>query len=110
MTLGKTSHPLFTATVLEKLAIVYLRQSTPDQKEHNWGSAEVQRQQADLAHAYGFPRDRIVVIDEDLGKSGKTTSMGPIPTGIRASSRPVRVTQPLATRSPTRSVAVARME
>ena len=57
---------------LERVAYVYVRQSSPRQViEH----LESQRRQYDLvgwASAAGWPDDRIVVIDEDQGKSGSS--------------------------------------
>ena len=66
------THPLITAEHLSRKAIVYLRQSSPEQVEQNTGSQAFQRSQIDLARAYGWPDDQIDVIDEDLGKSGST--------------------------------------
>jgi DNA invertase Pin-like site-specific DNA recombinase len=59
-----------TASHLSRQAIVYLRQSSPAQVEHNRESTERQYALASKAHELGWPEDRIVVIDEDLGLSG----------------------------------------
>ena len=59
-----------TAIHLSRHAIVYLRQSSPAQVEHNRESTERQYALATKARELGWPEDRIVVIDEDLGLSG----------------------------------------
>jgi DNA invertase Pin-like site-specific DNA recombinase len=59
-----------TPSHLSRQAIVYLRQSSPAQVEHNRESTERQYALATKAHELGWPEDRIVVIDEDLGLSG----------------------------------------
>src|SRR4051812_21851193 len=56
-----------------KLAIVYVRQSCPQQVFDHKESRERQYAMADHAVALGWPRDRVLVIDEDQGRSGKTT-------------------------------------
>ena len=59
-----------TASHLSRQAIVYLRQSSPAQVEHNRESTERQYALAEKACELGWPYERIVVIDEDLGLSG----------------------------------------
>ena len=59
-----------TPSHLSRQAIVYLRQSSPAQVEHNRESTERQYALASKAHELGWPEERIVVIDEDLGLSG----------------------------------------
>jgi len=59
-----------TAQHLSRQAIVYLRQSSASQVEHNRESTERQYALAGKAHELGWPEDRILVIDEDLGLSG----------------------------------------
>ncbi len=57
---------------LGKLAIVYLRQSTPGQvRDHTIATAEQYRLR-EIPERLGFPPERIVVVDEDLGVSGQT--------------------------------------
>ena len=56
-----------------KLAIVYVRQSSPQQVFDHKESRERQYAMADHAVALGWPRDRVLVIDEDQGRSGKST-------------------------------------
>jgi DNA invertase Pin-like site-specific DNA recombinase len=58
---------------LDKLAVVYVRQSTPRQVLENRESTARQYALADRALAFGWPRARILTIDDDLGKSGRTT-------------------------------------
>lgn len=56
----------------EKLAVVYIRQSSPQQVMENRESTARQYAFAEHAQALGWPRDRVLIIDEDLGKSGRT--------------------------------------
>jgi DNA invertase Pin-like site-specific DNA recombinase len=58
------------ATHLNRVALVYVRQSTPSQVEHNRESTQRQYQLVDRGVALGWDRQRISVIDEDLGVSG----------------------------------------
>src|SRR4029453_14043199 len=62
-----------TANHLLRLAIVYLRQSSAAQVEHNRESTDRQYALAAKARDLGWPEDRVVVIDEDLGLSGSGT-------------------------------------
>lgn len=59
---------------LQRLAVEYMRQSTLHQVTHNIGSTEHQRGQTNFALKWGWPPDRIIVIDEDLGWSGTTAA------------------------------------
>jgi len=59
-----------TPSHLARQAIVYLRQSSPSQVEHNRESTERQYALAARAQELGWSREQIVVIDEDLGLSG----------------------------------------
>jgi DNA invertase Pin-like site-specific DNA recombinase len=63
-----------TASHLARLAIVYLRQSSAAQVEHNRESTERQYALAGRACELGWPPERVVVIDEDLGLSGSGTA------------------------------------
>jgi DNA invertase Pin-like site-specific DNA recombinase len=56
---------------LERLAIVYLRQSSPRQVRENFRSTERQYALAEEAVRLGWPSERVVVIDGDLGISGR---------------------------------------
>jgi DNA invertase Pin-like site-specific DNA recombinase len=57
----------------QRAACVYIRQSTPGQVEHNRESTARQYALADKACQLGWPKEQVVVIDEDLGLSGSTT-------------------------------------
>ena len=59
-----------------KLAVVYVRQSTPQQVAENRESIDRQYALAEHARALGWPADRVLVIDDDLGQSG-THRRGP---------------------------------
>jgi DNA invertase Pin-like site-specific DNA recombinase len=54
----------------ERLAVVYVRQSTPQQVLDHQESTRLQYGLVSRAQALGWALDRILVIDEDLGKSG----------------------------------------
>lgn len=55
---------------LDKLAIVYVRQSSPQQVLENRESTARQYALADYARLLGWPAERVIVIDEDQGQSG----------------------------------------
>jgi DNA invertase Pin-like site-specific DNA recombinase len=59
-----------TASHLSRQAIIYLRQSSAAQVENNRESTDRQYALAGKAGELGWPDDRIIVIDEDLGLSG----------------------------------------
>ena len=54
----------------DRLAIVYVRQSTAQQVERHQESTKLQYALADRAAQFGWLREQIVVIDDDLGRSG----------------------------------------
>ena len=56
----------------ELLALVYVRQSSTKQVEENIESTEMQYRLVDRAAAMGWNDDRIEVIDDDLGMSGRS--------------------------------------
>ena len=58
---------------LERLAVVYVRQSTQQQVLEHRESTARQYALVDRAVAFGWTRDRIEVIDEDLGQSGASS-------------------------------------
>jgi DNA invertase Pin-like site-specific DNA recombinase len=58
---------------LNRLAIVYLRQSSPRQVRENFRSTERQYGLADKAAALGWEPARILTVDADLGISGRGT-------------------------------------
>lgn len=55
-----------------KLAYVYVRQSSAGQVRQHQESTELQYRLVDRAAALGWSRAQIVVIDDDLGKSGRS--------------------------------------
>jgi DNA invertase Pin-like site-specific DNA recombinase len=55
---------------LERLALVYVRQSTPQQVLEHRESTELQYKLRHRAEQLGWPAERVQVIDEDLGQSG----------------------------------------
>jgi Resolvase, N terminal domain len=57
---------------MDRKAIVYIRQSNPQQVAEHKESTARQYALADLAVALGWPRDRVAVIDADQGHSGQT--------------------------------------
>jgi DNA invertase Pin-like site-specific DNA recombinase/transposase-like protein len=58
---------------LDRLAIVYVRQSSPQQVLENRESRERQYALAQFAQRLGWPAERVVIVDEDQGRSGKST-------------------------------------
>lgn len=54
----------------ERMAMVYIRQSTVQQVERHQESTRLQYALVDRAFQFGWPRESIVVIDDDLGRSG----------------------------------------
>lgn len=57
---------------LERLAIVYVRQSSTRQVQENIESTQLQYRLVDRAEGLGWPAGRVVVIDDDLGVSGQS--------------------------------------
>ncbi len=64
-----TGHLKITASHLERLAIVYVRQSSAKQVRQNQESQLNQRALVERAQALGWHRQRIQVLDADLGQS-----------------------------------------
>ena len=56
----------------QRLAIMYIRQSTPQQVERNQESTKLQYALVDRAFHFGWARETIVTIDDDLSRSGST--------------------------------------
>ena len=56
-----------------KLAYVYVRQSSLSQVTRHGESTELQYRLVERAIALGWPRERVKLIDEDLGKSGTSS-------------------------------------
>jgi DNA invertase Pin-like site-specific DNA recombinase len=59
---------------LERLAVVYVRQSTQRQVLENRESTELQYKLTRRAEELGWRPDRVLVIDEDLGHSGTSAA------------------------------------
>lgn len=57
-----------------KLAYIYVRQSTAGQVRQHQESTELQYHLVDRAITLGWPRERVAVIDDDLGKSGTSSA------------------------------------
>src|SRR5262249_25805517 len=62
---------------LDRLAVVYVRQSTPRQVKENRESRERQYALADYAVCLGWPRERVLVLDEDQGRGGRSAAGRP---------------------------------
>ncbi len=67
-------HPKLTALHRQRLAIIYVRQSTPAQLERNRESTTRQYQLVARARDLGWGEGQIRVIDEDLGRSASGTA------------------------------------
>jgi DNA invertase Pin-like site-specific DNA recombinase len=59
-----------TTAHLARKALVYVRQSTTTQLERNQESTDRQYRLAERALELGWARDQIMVVDEDLGRTG----------------------------------------
>jgi DNA invertase Pin-like site-specific DNA recombinase len=57
---------------LSRLAVVYVRQSSPHQVLENKESLKLQYDLRDKATAAGWPANQIRVIDTDLGRTGSS--------------------------------------
>jgi DNA invertase Pin-like site-specific DNA recombinase len=62
---------------LDRLAVVYVRQSTMQQVDRHQESTRLQYALVDRAIALGWPQSQVIVIDEDLGRSGSTAEGRP---------------------------------
>src|SRR5262245_20339069 len=71
MTLGLGSTSKIRERHLDRLAVVYVRQSSPQQVLENRESRERQYALAQLAQRLGWPAERVVIIDEDQARSGR---------------------------------------
>lgn len=58
---------------LERLAVVYVRQSSAYQVQHHQESTQLQYGLVTRAEQFGWPRERILVIDDDQGISGASS-------------------------------------
>jgi DNA invertase Pin-like site-specific DNA recombinase len=62
---------------MQRQAVVYVRQSTPQQVLEHPESTARQYALADRAIALGGPAEHVVVIDDDLGTSGQSAEGRP---------------------------------
>jgi DNA invertase Pin-like site-specific DNA recombinase len=74
MSLISAAHQKITTAHLSRLAYLYVRQSTLRQVFENTESTQRQYALRERALALGWPLDRIVVIDSDLGQSGASAA------------------------------------
>ena len=68
MSIADTIQP----THLRRLAVVYVRQSSPNQALMNQESLKLQYELRDRAHAAGWDPGQVRIIDTDLGRTGRT--------------------------------------
>jgi DNA invertase Pin-like site-specific DNA recombinase len=61
----------------QRLAVVYVRQSSPQQVHEHRESADLQYDLRRRATELGWSADRVTVIDEDQGRSGRTVAGRP---------------------------------
>src|SRR5437588_11612711 len=73
MSISETIHPGH----LGRLAVVYVRQSSPHQALANQESLKLQYDLQHRAHAAGWDPCRVRVIDADLGRTGRTAQGRP---------------------------------
>jgi len=71
--MNQDAHQKVKSTHLKRNAYLYVRQSTIRQVFENTESTKRQYALRQQAAALGWPQDRIVVIDSDLGQSGAAT-------------------------------------
>jgi len=72
--MNNETHQKITAAHLSRMAYLYVRQSTLRQVFENTESTHRQYALRERAAALGWPLDRIVVIDSDLGQSGASAA------------------------------------
>jgi DNA invertase Pin-like site-specific DNA recombinase len=70
MIAADAAHPLVTTAHRAKQAYVYVRQSSLRQVTQHGESTDLQYHLVDRAVLLGWPRDRVITIDDDLGQSG----------------------------------------
>jgi DNA invertase Pin-like site-specific DNA recombinase len=72
-----TRSPKIKSWHLDRSAIVYVRQSTPQQVTEHQESTAPQYALVGRAVDPGWPRDRVLLIDDDLGRSGQSAEGRP---------------------------------
>lgn len=70
-------HPKIQPLHLARAAYVYIRQSSLRQVEQHLESQDLQYQLAQRAAAWGWDPAQVVILDDDLGKSGASTTQRP---------------------------------
>src|SRR5262249_42605277 len=70
--LNSMLHPLIKPYLLELLAYVYLRQSSPGQVRKNREGWLRQNAMVEHVAGLGWPASRIIVLDQDTGQSGSS--------------------------------------
>jgi DNA invertase Pin-like site-specific DNA recombinase len=60
-----------TSSHLQRLALIYLRQSSPRRLRENFRSTERQYALSEDAVKFGWPPEQVVTVDQDLGISGR---------------------------------------
>ena len=68
-----TNSDIVTPTHLDRRAVIYIRQSSPQQVISHQESLRLQYDLRQRAAAYGWPDSMTDVIDSDLGQTGRTT-------------------------------------
>jgi DNA invertase Pin-like site-specific DNA recombinase len=71
------SHSKVTPTHQAKLAYVYVRQSSLNQVRQHGESTDMQYQLVERAVHLGWPRERVKLVDDDLGKSAVSADQRP---------------------------------
>jgi DNA invertase Pin-like site-specific DNA recombinase len=74
---GPTTPDRIRGSHRDRLAIVYVRQSTLQQVGRNQESTRLQYGLVERARQLGWAPERIVIIDDDLGRSGASAEARP---------------------------------
>ena len=61
----------------DRIAIIYIRQSSLQQVQNHSESTKLQYALVDKVHMMGWPKEQLLIIDEDLGRSGATAQGRP---------------------------------
>ena len=72
--MSRAAHQKITPSHLRRDAYLYVRQSTVRQVFENTESTRRQYALRERAVALGWPIERVIVIDSDLGKSGASST------------------------------------
>jgi adenine/guanine phosphoribosyltransferase-like PRPP-binding protein len=74
-------HPAITTSHCAKMAYVYVRQSSVSQVTRHAESTDLQYGLVERAVRLGWPRDRVLVIDDDLGNPARIATNGTASNG-----------------------------